>query len=49
MMQQQLLATQPTTILGSQPLYIRAAEPYVQQQMSTIAVANVQTPTPIRS
>ena len=50
MQQQQLLSSQPATILGSQPLYIRPAEPYVQQQqVSTIAVANVQSATPMRS
>jgi hypothetical protein len=49
LMQQQLLTSQPTAILGSQPLYIRTAEPFVQQQTPAIAVANVQTVTPIRN
>jgi len=48
-MQQPLLSSQPTTILGSQPLYIRTAEPFVQQQTPSFAVANVQAVTPIRS
>jgi len=49
MMQQPLLSSQPTTILGSQPLYIRTAEPFVQQQTPSFAVANVQAVTPVRS
>jgi len=49
MQQQPLLSSQPTTILGSQPLYIRTAEPFVQQQMPSFAVANVQAVTPVRS
>jgi len=48
-MQQPLLSSQPTTILGSQPLYIRTAEPFVQQQTPSFAVANVQAVTPVRS
>jgi len=48
-MQQPLLSSQPTTILGSQPLYIRTAEPFVQQQTPSLAVANVQAVAPIRS
>jgi len=49
LMQQPMLSSQPTTLFGSQPLYIRTAEPFVQQQTPSLAVANVQAVTPIRS
>jgi len=49
LMQQPLLSSQPTTLFGSQPLYIRTAEPFVQQQQPSFAVTNVQAVAPIRS